>query len=72
MSLFNLEAAGGWAELNSILMNVPTRDPNDDEDDATGDEDIEDEQDDDEPAVVRDPDDSPRAARLHSTRGRCH
>jgi hypothetical protein len=56
MRLFNLEAAGGWAELNSILMNVPPRDPKDDEDDATDDEDIEDEQDDDEPAVVRGPD----------------
>jgi hypothetical protein len=56
MSLFNFEAAGGWAELNSILMKLPPRDPNDDEDDANDDEDIEDEQDDDEPAVVREPD----------------
>jgi hypothetical protein len=56
MSLINLEATDGWAELNSIVMNVPPRDPNDDEDDATDDEDIEDEQDDDEPAVVREPD----------------
>ena len=56
MSLFNFEAAGGWAKSNSILMKLPPRDPNDDEDDANDDEDIEDEQDDDEPAVVREPD----------------
>ena len=53
MSLLNSEEPR-FAELNSILMNIPP--PNDDDDDATNDDDKEDEPENDGPAVVREPD----------------
>jgi hypothetical protein len=51
MSLCNSEEPKDWlVESNSVVMEVPPRDPNDDDGDD------EDEEDEEDPAVVREPD----------------